>query len=266
MSIRGLLGRKIGMAQVFDRKGVVHPVTVVEAGPCTVIQVKSPEKDGYSAVQLGFGVAKRVNQPLKGHLKGLGDFRHLREFAVDDASQWKVGQKVGAELFGPGDFVDVTGISKGKGFAGGVKRYGFRGGPKTHGQSDRQRAPGSIGPGSSPGRVFKGLRMAGHMGNARVTVRNLLVLESDPARAVLLIEGAVPGAKNGLLRIRRSKKAPESIPGIGLVATEEKASPADQEAVEEEVALADQETPVEEEVASADQEAPVEEGAAPAEG
>ena len=255
MSIRGLLGRKIGMAQVFDRKGVVHPVTVVEAGPCTVIQVKSPEKDGYSAVQLGFGVAKRVNQPLKGHLKGLGDFRHLREFAVDDASQWKVGQKVGAELFGPGDFVDVTGISKGKGFAGGVKRYGFRGGPKTHGQSDRQRAPGSIGPGSSPGRVFKGLRMAGHMGNARVTVRNLLVLESDPARAVLLIEGAVPGAKNGLLRIRRSKKAPESIPGIGLAAAEEKAPPADQE------------TPVEEEEAApADQETPVEEEAAPAEG
>jgi large subunit ribosomal protein L3 len=252
MSIRGLLGRKIGMAQVFDRKGVVHPVTVVEAGPCTVIQVKSPERDGYSAVQLGFGLAKRVNQPLKGHLKGLGDFRHLREFAVDDASQWKVGQKVGAELFGPGDFVDVTGISKGKGFAGGVKRYGFRGGPTTHGQSDRRRAPGSIGPGSSPGRVFKGLRMAGHMGSARVTVRNLLVLESDPARGLLLIEGAVPGAKNGLLRIRRSKKAPQEVPGIGLAAVEEKAPPVDEEVpVEGETAPADEETPAEEEAAPA---------------
>jgi len=249
MTIRGLIGRKIGMAQVFDRKGVVHAATVVEAGPCTVVQVKSPEKDGYSAVQLGFGVAKRLNQPLKGHLKGLGDFRHLREFVVDDASQWKVGQKVGAELFGPGDFVDVTGISKGKGFAGGVKRYGFRGGPSTHGQSDRRRAPGSIGPGSSPGRVFKGLRMAGHMGSARVTVRNLLVLESDPARAVLLIEGAIPGAKNGLLRIRRSKKASESIAGIGLVATEEEAPPAEEIPPEEETTPDDQETPVEEEAA-----------------
>jgi large subunit ribosomal protein L3 len=230
MNMKGLLGRKIGMAQVFDRKGVVHPVTLVEAGPCTVIQVKSPGKDGYSAVQLGFGAVKRVNQPMKGHLKGLGDFRYLREFAVDDPSQWEVGQKVGAELFSAGDFVDVTGISKGKGFAGGVKRYGFRGGPKTHGQSDRERAPGSIGPGSSPGRVVKGLHMAGHMGDDRVTVRNLRVIDSDPGRGVLLIEGAVPGAKNGLLRIRRSTKESASIPGIERIASEnEEEAPAVQE-------------------------------------
>jgi len=192
------------MTQVFDDRGEVHAATVVEAGPCTVVQVKSPPTDGYSAVQLGFGTARRVNQPLKGHLKGLGEFRVLREFRVDDPSQWKTGQKVGVEIFHAGDRVDVTGVSKGRGFAGGVRRYHFRGGPRTHGQSDRPRAPGSIGPGNSPGHVVKGLHMAGHMGDAQVTVRNLRVLDSDPARGLLFIEGAVPGAKNGLLRIRRA--------------------------------------------------------------
>jgi len=206
MDIEGLIGKKIGMTQLFDEKGEVHGVTVVEAGPCTVVQVKSAESDGYAALQLGFGAAKRVNQPMKGHLKGLGDFRYLREVRVDDPSQWKTGQKVGAELFEAGDQVDVTGVSKGRGFAGGVRRWGFRGGPRTHGQSDRLRAPGSIGPGNSPGHVVKGLHMAGHMGDARITVRNLRVIESDPAKGILFIEGAVPGGKNGILRIRLSAK------------------------------------------------------------
>jgi large subunit ribosomal protein L3 len=200
----GILGRKVGMTQYFDRQGEVRPATVVEAGPCLVIQVKTLENDGYQAVQLGFGQAKRLNSPEKGHLKKLGQFRYLREFRVGDVSEYKVGQRLGAELFEVGDLVNVTGISKGRGFAGGVRRHGFRTGPRTHGQSDRHRAPGSIGSGTTPGRVLKGLKMAGHMGNARVTVRNLRVLESNPATGVLLIEGAVPGARNGLLAIKRT--------------------------------------------------------------
>lgn len=196
------------MTQVFDRSGEAHAATVIEAGPCLVTQVKTPETDGYHAVQLGFGTVKRLNSPMKGHLKKLGQFRYLREFRVADASRYKVGQKLGAELFQPGDRVDITGISKGRGFAGGVKRHGFRGGPKTHGQSDRHRAPGAIGAGTDPGRVFKGQLMAGHMGNVRVTTRNVKVLESNPARSVLIVQGAVPGARNGLLRIRRRVGAP----------------------------------------------------------
>jgi large subunit ribosomal protein L3 len=204
--IEGLLGRKLGTLQVFDRDGTVVPVTVIEAGPCTVLQVKTRNRDGYEAVQLGFGARRHVNQPMKGHFQGLGSFRHLREFRVEDVSQWQVGQRVGAELFEPGDLVNVSGVSKGRGFAGVVKRYGFRGGPKTHGQSDRHRAPGSIGAGTSPGRVLKGQHMAGHMGAEQVTVRNLEVVESNPARGVILVKGAVPGAKNGLLRIRLARK------------------------------------------------------------
>ncbi len=204
--IEGILGRKLGMLQVFDRDGTVVPVTVIEAGPCTVLQVKTQESDGYQAVQLGFGVRKRVNQPLKGHFKGLGAFRYLREFAVDDISQWQVGQKVGAEQFEPGDLVHVSGVSKGRGFAGVVKRHGFHGGPKTHGQSDRHRAPGSIGASASPGRVLKGMRMAGHMGNRQVTVRNLEVVESNAARGVIMVKGSVPGPNNTLLRVRLGRK------------------------------------------------------------
>jgi large subunit ribosomal protein L3 len=203
----GILGRKVGMTQYFDPQGEVRPATVIEAGPCLVIQVKTLENDGYQAVQLGFGHAKRLNSPQKGHLKKLGEFRYLREFRVDDASQYEVGQRLGAELFEAGELVNITGISKGRGFAGGVRRYGFHGGPKTHGQSDRHRAPGSIGAGTNPGRVLKGLKMAGHMGNARVTVRNLRVLESNPATGILLVEGAVPGARNGLLAVKRTGAA-----------------------------------------------------------
>ena len=201
-----ILGRKLGMTQVFTDGGEARGVTVVEAGPCVVVQLRTAEKDKYSAVQLGYGKRKRVNEPLKGHFKRLGDFRYLREVRVDDTNQYELGQSFGAELFAAGDVVDVVGTSKGKGFAGGVKRHHFHGGPKTHGQSDRHRSPGSIGSGTTPGRVRKGLRMAGHMGDERTTVKNLRVFESDAERGILLIEGAVPGSVNGLVRIckRRS--------------------------------------------------------------
>jgi large subunit ribosomal protein L3 len=204
--IEGLLGRKLGTLQIFDRDGTVVPVTVIEAGPCTVLQVKTKNRDGYEVVQLGFGVQRRVNEPMKGHFKGLGSFRYLREFRVDEVGQWQVGQRVGAEIFEPGDLVDVSGVSKGRGFAGVMKRHGFHGGPKTHGQSDRGRSPGSIGASASPGRVIKGLKMAGHMGATKVTVRNLEVVDSNPAQGVIMVKGSVPGAKDGLLRIRLARK------------------------------------------------------------
>jgi large subunit ribosomal protein L3 len=201
--IQGLIGRKIGMTQLFQDNGEVV-VTAIEAGPCFVIQVKNEAKDGYNAVQLGFGEAKLLNSPKKGHLKEIGQFKHLREFSVEDISSVQVGQKVDVDMFKPGDLLDVTGISKGKGFAGVVKRHHFAGGPKTHGQSDRHRAPGSIGATTSPGRVLKGTRMAGHMGDRRVTERNLKVLDVDSARHLLLVKGAVPGSKKGLLLIKKA--------------------------------------------------------------
>lgn len=202
--VEGIIGRKISMTQVFGQDGRVDSVTAIEAGPCFVIQIKRVEKEGYDAVQLGFGEAKRLNQPLKGHLKKLGMLKHLREFKASDIESIEIGHKVDVSIFKAGDVVDVSGISKGKGFAGVVKRYHFGGGPKTHGQSDRHRAPGSIGAGTTPGRVLKGQRMAGHMGNERVTVRRLKVVEADPERNLLLVRGAVPGARNGLVTIRKS--------------------------------------------------------------
>ena len=201
--IQGMSGRKIGMTQLFHDDGEVV-VTAIEVGPCFVIQVKTEAKDGYNAVQLGFGEAKRLNSPQKGHLKEIGQFKHLREFSVEDVNSVQVGQKVDVDMFKPGDLLDVTGISKGKGFAGVVKRHHFAGGPKTHGQSDRHRAPGSIGATTSPGRVLKGMRMAGHMGDRRVTERNLKVLDVDSARHLLLVKGAVPGSKKGLLLIKKA--------------------------------------------------------------
>ena len=204
MGIEGIIGKKLGMTQIFRDNGKAEAVTAIEAGPCAVIQVKTVAKEGYNAVQLGFGQAKRLKSPEKGHLKELGEFKYLREFRVDDVEAIKPGEKVDVSLFKAGDLVDVTGISKGKGFAGTIKRHHFAGGPKTHGQSDRHRAPGSIGAGSSPGRVLKGKRMAGHMGNEQVTVRHLEVFEADPTRNLLLVKGAVPGASNGLLLIKKS--------------------------------------------------------------
>ena len=206
MSIEGILGRKLGMTQIFEKDGTAVPVTVIEAGPCIVVQLKTRDRDGYEAVQVGFGVRKRVNSPQKGHMKGLGQFRHLREFRVDDAGEWEVGKKVGCEIFQRGDLVDVSGASKGHGFAGVMKRHGFHGGPRTHGQSDRARAPGSIGAGTDPGRVVKGKKMAGHMGTTQVTVKNLKVIQSNPARSILLVRGAVPGNEGALLRVRRVKR------------------------------------------------------------
>ena len=206
--IQGLLGRKLGMTQIFDETGVVHPVTVVEAGPCVVTQIKTPEKDGYTAVQLGFGLDKRLNEPERGHRKASGFMsRTLREVKADSATDYTVGQVLKADVFAEGEVVDVVGTSKGRGFQGGVKRHGFRGGPKTHGQSDRLRAPGSIGSSATPGRVFKGLRMAGHMGHERVTVQNLRVMRVDAERNLLLIEGSVPGPNKGLVIIHRAAKA-----------------------------------------------------------
>lgn len=204
--INEVLGRKLGMTQIFRDDGRAEAVTVVEAGPCVIVQIKTEGKEGYNAAQLGFGKAKKLISPQKGHLKELGEFKYLREFRLDDTDGINVGDSVDVSLFQPGDLIDVTGVSKGKGFAGTVKRHGFAGGPKTHGQSDRHRAPGSIGAGSSPGRVLKGTRMAGHMGNERVTVRKLEVIKTDPERNLLLVKGAVPGGKNGLLLIGKSGK------------------------------------------------------------
>jgi large subunit ribosomal protein L3 len=207
MMTEGIIGKKLGMTQHFGETGI-RAVTAIEAGPCIVTQVKTAEKDGYSAIQLGFGEVKGRKKPRQGAAaeKGANRFRYMREFPLDEGQAAEPGQKIDVSLFKAGDMVDVTGISRGKGFAGGVKRYHFRGGPKTHGQSDRWRAPGSVGSNTSPGRVFKGLRMAGHMGHVRVTVSNLEVIEADPARNLLLIKGAVPGMTHGLVLVRKSKR------------------------------------------------------------
>lgn len=205
MSVQGMLGRKIGMTQIFEEDGTAVPVTVIETAS-TVVQVKTKEKDGYEAVQLGFGERKHVTKPMKGHMKDLGNFQVLREFRADDISAVEVGAKVGPEMFEVGDLVDVSGVTKGRGFAGVVKRYNFRGGPKTHGQSDRHRAPGSIGAGTSPGRVIKGLKMAGHMGTGEATVKNLKVVRTDPDRGVIFVRGAVPGNEGIVVRVRKSPR------------------------------------------------------------
>jgi large subunit ribosomal protein L3 len=199
----GILGRKIGMTQLY-RENLEIAVTAIEAGPCCVTQVKTAEKDKYNAVQIGFGESKKITKPEKGHLKGNGSYRYLRELRLDDVKDYQVGQKIDVSMFKAGDLVQIEGISKGKGFAGGVKRYHFRGGPKTHGQSDRHRAPGSVGSTTTPGRVFKGLRMAGHMGARKVTARNLEVVGVDQAKNIVLLKGAVPGAKGGILLIEKA--------------------------------------------------------------
>ena len=205
--VQGLIGRKLGMTQIFDEQGLARPVTVIEAGPCVVTQVRSQEKDGYEAVQLGFGIAKRLNKPQAGHVRASGhQVKTLREFSAEDYSGIEVGQVFKADAFAEGEVIDVTGTSKGRGFQGGMKRHGFSGGPATHGQSDRARAPGSIGSSATPGRVFKGMKMAGHMGNERVTVQNLTVLRVDAERNLLLVEGSVPGPNNGTLLVKRAVK------------------------------------------------------------
>ena len=207
--LKGLIGKKVGMTQVFDDTGAAVPITLIEAGPCYVTQVRLPDRDGYSAVQMGFKEVKpkRLSGGQLGHLKrnNLPPLRFLREFR-EKQPELQEGDKVTVDVFEIGDLVDVVGTSKGKGFAGTVKRHGFRGGPKTHGQSDRQRAPGSAGAGSTPGRVFKGKRSPGHMGNARVTAQNLRVVMVDPERNLLGVHGAVPGARGGLVVIKGARK------------------------------------------------------------
>ncbi len=207
--LKGLIGKKVGMTQIFDDAGSAIPVTLIEAGPCYVTQVRNSELDGYSAVQLGFEEAKpkRLSGGQLGHLKrnNLPPLRFLREFRAKDPGV-NVGDTLTVEVFVIGENVDVVGTSKGKGFQGSVKRYHFRGGPKTHGQSDRNRAPGSRGSGTTPGRVYKGARGAGHMGNERVTTHNLKVVLVDRERNLLGVRGAVPGARGGVLLIKEARK------------------------------------------------------------
>lgn len=213
--MRGILGKKVGMTQLFDESGVVVPVTIIEAGPCYVTQVKTVETDGYHAVQLGFEeVAERkLTKGERAHLKQANapSLRHLREFRYDEAPPLALGEVIKADIFQEGDVVDVTGITKGRGFAGGVKRWNFRGGPKTHGQSDRHRAPGSRGSGTTPGRTYPGIKSPGHYGNERVTVQNLKVALVDAERNLIAVRGAIPGARNGLVMVREAvkKKAPK---------------------------------------------------------
>ena len=210
--MKGILGKKVGMTQIFTDRGEAVPVTVIEAGPCFVAQIKTVERDGYSAVQLGFGETKptRLTQPQLKHLQksDLPALRHLRELRVadDELGSFEEGQQLTVGIFAEGELVDVTGTSKGRGFAGVVKRYGFAGGPKTHGQSDRWRTPGSVGACTTPGRVFKGKRMPGRMGGERVTTQSLQVVLVDPERNLLALKGAVPGSKDGLLLIREARK------------------------------------------------------------
>jgi large subunit ribosomal protein L3 len=203
----GIIGKKIGMTQLFQESGETVAVTAIQAGPSVVTQVKSRDRDGYGAVQVGL-VENRVRQSQlssaeKGHLRDFENVRYLREFRADDVSSIKRGDKVDVGFLKQGDLVNIVGLSKGRGFAGVVKRHHFAGGPKTHGQTDRHRAPGSIGATTFPGRVLKGKRMAGHMGNQRVTARNLKVIQADPERNLLLVKGAVPGANGGLLLIEK---------------------------------------------------------------
>ena len=201
-----IIGRKLGMTQIFTEDGTVVPVTVIEAGPCPVTAIREPQRDGYAAVQLAFGETKpaRLNKPELGHLQaaGVGASKHLVELRVDDLADFAVGQTIVVDVFAKGDRVDVTGVSKGKGFAGAMKRHNFKGQGASHGNHKKHRAPGSIGACATPARVFKGMRMAGQMGNERVTQRGLRVAEVDAERNLLLVAGAVPGPIGGVVEIR----------------------------------------------------------------
>lgn len=222
--MKGIIGRKVGMTQIFDDNGAALPVTVIEAGPCYVTQIRTMERDGYTAVQLGFDElptrrngSSRLNQPRRGHLRrkdlldadvDLPDLRVLREFRLngDGEVDLEEGATVTVDVFEEGDLVDIVGVSKGRGFAGTVKRHNFNRQPKTHGQSDRERAPGSIGQSATPGRTLKGTRMGGRMGNDRITIKNLKVVVVDPERNLLAVKGSVPGAKGGIVIIKEALK------------------------------------------------------------
>lgn len=204
----GLIGRKLGMTRVFGDDGTVVPVSVIQATPNTITRLRTPEQDGYAALQLGAGSARRVTKPVAGQFKTLAKDQQkpadVREFRVDAVDEYEVGQTLDVSLFEPGELVDVTGVSKGHGFTGTIARHHFKRGPKTHG-SDNYRKPGSIGAGTTPGRVFKGTPMGGHMGDERVTVKKLKVVKVDAERNLILVKGAVPGARNGLLLVQKAK-------------------------------------------------------------
>lgn len=208
MSI-GIMGRKLGMTRIFNSDGTAVPCTVVLAGPCPVIQVKDEEKDGYCAVQIGFGAVadKKVSKPLQGHLSkaGKGGLRHLKELRLLNVEGYEVGQDITVDIFSPGDVVKVTGTSKGKGFQGVMKRWNFRGMPDSHGHEKVHRSPGSVGHATFPGKVFKGKKMPGQMGNKRVTMSNLEIVDVRPEDNILIIRGAVPGPRNGLIMVRKQK-------------------------------------------------------------
>lgn len=203
MSI-GLIGRKVGMTQIFQEDGTMVAVSVLSVAPNTVTRLRTVERDGYTAVQVGTEVTTRLSKPEAGQLRDLPKVATIREFRVDDLDPYSVGQTFSVgDLFNAGDIVDVTGVSKGKGFAGHIKRHNFKRGPKTHG-SDHHRAPGSIGPGTTPGRVYKGMKMAGHMGDERVTVKKLRVVRTDPERNLLLVKGTLPGSRNALILVKKA--------------------------------------------------------------
>lgn len=209
-TVKALLGTKVGMTQVFDPEGRAVPVTVVQAGPCVVSQVRTPERDGYAAVQLGYGEIKdaKVNKPMKGHFakSGAAPARHVVEVRTDDAAEYAVGSTLTVDRFEPGEFVDVIGVSKGKGFAGAMKRWNFHGLRDTHGTKRKHRSTGSVGAGTTPGRVFKGMKGPGHLGHERVTVLNLQIVEADLERNLLLVRGAIPGPNGGLVMVRNAVK------------------------------------------------------------
>ena len=211
--IHGMVGRKVGMMRLYDGAGRARGVTAIQLGPNTVTQLRTEERDGYRAVQIGTrGNSKRLNRPARGHLRASAaedqTLTLLREFPADNLDDHELGQVISVEQFEAGSYVNVRGTSKGRGFAGGVKRWGFHGGPKTHGQSDRHRAPGSVGAGTTPGKVWKGQKMAGHMGARTVSVLNLLVVATDPSRDLLFVEGSVPGPPNGIVQVTPGRKAP----------------------------------------------------------
>ena len=238
--IEGLIGKKIGMTHLFASEAQVIPVTVLEVGPCVVTQVRTEERDGYEAVQLGYGAVKQLSKPAAGHLAASGArVRRLREFGADDVSAYKVGQRLSVGQFQVDDFVDVVSTTKGRGFQGAMRRHGFGGGQKTHGQGDRGRAVGSIGAGTYPGRVLKGKKMPGHMGNKRKTVRKLKVVEVDAERNLLFVRGAVPGARNTTVMVRYAHGVPVAeriVPEEPVVEIEEIEEEVVEQAVAEEPA------------------------------
>ncbi len=250
-SAAGIIGRKVGMMRLYDGSGRVRGVTAIEVSSNFVTQIRTPDRDGYSAVQIGHpGNRKRVNRPQRGHLRQAGLEREtltrLREYRLEDAGEYTLGQQLTAEQFVPGSYVDVQATSKGRGFQGGVKRHGFAGGPKTHGQSDRHRAPGSVGSGTTPGRVFKGTKMAGRMGNVATAVLNLLVVANDPERNLIFVQGSVPGPNGGLVSVTAGRKpaiadfAPAPLPSVADVEEPEVEVPEEIEAeLDENVDVAD---------------------------